>query len=74
MFGFKKKETVVIKVNGMHCPKCAEKVNKALSAVKGVGAVEVNLEGKCASVKVPEGFDKSILAAAVKNAGFEVEA
>ncbi len=72
MFGFTKKQTVVIKINGMHCPKCAEKVNKALSAVKGVTAVDVNLESKSAAVKVPEKFDPSLLKAAVINAGFEV--
>lgn len=72
MFGFGKKITVVIKVNGMHCPRCAEKVKNAVSAVKDVKSVAVDLEGKSVTVAALEKFDISAVKAAITAAGFEV--
>lgn len=74
MFGFEKKITVVMKVNGMHCHKCAERVSKALSAVVGVTKVKIDLEGKTATLFTTDKFDLAAANKAVTDAGFEVEA
>ena len=72
MFGFGKKITVVIKVNGMHCPKCADKVKKAVLAVKLVKAADVDLDGKRVTVTALEKVDVNAVKAAIAAAGFEV--
>ena len=72
MFGFGKKITVVIKVNGMHCPKCAEKVKNAVAAVKDVKSVAVDLEGKSVTVTALEKVDVNAVKTAIAAAGFEV--
>jgi copper chaperone CopZ len=72
MFGFGKKITVVINVNGMHCPKCAEKVKKAVLAVKLVKDAVVDLDGKTVTVTALERVDVKAVKAAIAAAGFEV--
>ena len=44
----------VVKIEGMGCPKCAAKVQKALEELKGVDKVEVSLEEKMAKVYLQE--------------------
>lgn len=71
MFGAK--ETLVLKVEGMHCGHCKAKVEQTLKAVKGVKAAEVDLEAKTATVTVKAGkVTVEALKAAVVDAGFEV--
>lgn len=71
MFGAK--ETLVIKVEGMHCAHCQAKVEATLKAVKGVKAAVVDLEAKTATVTVKAGkVTADALKAAVTDAGFEV--
>ena len=45
----------VLKVTGMMCPHCQAHVQKALEAVAGVTAVEVDLAGGKATVTAAEG-------------------
>ena len=42
-----KKEMVI---EGMHCVRCQERVEKALSAVAGVASAKVNLKNKTALI------------------------
>ena len=60
-----------LNVNGMMCPKCVARVDKALNGVEGVSGVEVSLDDKNAVVDVPEGFDMQVLVDAVTKAGYE---
>ncbi|MEO6662571.1 MAG: heavy-metal-associated domain-containing protein [Rubrivivax sp.] len=65
-------QTATMNVTGMTCGGCVGKVTKALTAVPGVGHVEVVLPGK-ASVDFDEKLTSSEhLQSAVKNAGYGV--
>ena len=48
-------------------------VNKALSGIEGVEAVEVSLEGKTATVTLAKEVADDVLAKAVVDAGYEVK-
>ena len=72
----KKEETTMTKtlsIEGMMCGHCVAHVDKALRAVPGDTAVEVNLEGKQAAVTGAT-LDDAALKAAVADAGYEVTA
>ena len=71
MFGAK--ETIVLRIEGMHCPHCKARVEKALSDVKGVKSAVVDLDQKTASIIVKAGkVDVDTLKLAVSEIGFEV--
>ena len=59
-----------VKIEGMMCQMCVKHVKSALSALDP--DVEVSLENKCASID--EKVDDAAIAAAVKEAGYEVVA
>ena len=61
-----------LKVDGMHCGNCAERVTKALEALDGVSA-EVALEEGIAHVQHPERISVADLEAAVRTAGYTAE-
>lgn len=60
-----------LNVNGMMCPKCVARVEKALNGVEGVTQVEVSLEAKNAVVTAVDGIDAQVLVDAVAKAGYE---
>ena len=67
-------QTETMNVTGMTCGGCVGKVTQALTAVPGVGRVDVSLPGK-----VSVDFDEKLtsrerLQSAVKKAGFGVAA
>ena len=57
-------QIIVMDVEGMMCQKCVAHVKKALEGVKGVKAVEVDLDNNTATVtytgKKPEDLVKSV--------------
>jgi copper chaperone CopZ len=63
---------VDLKVEGMHCGNCTERVKSAIEKVKNVKDVEVSLEGGIASVSLEEGSatTPAILAKAIAGVGF----
>ena len=60
-----------LNVNGMMCPKCVARVEKALNGVEGVTQVEVSLDDKNAVVTAADGVDAQVLVDAVTKAGYE---
>ena len=62
----------LLKVEGMMCQHCVKHVTDALMGVAGVTSVDVNLKKKGALVECGEGVTNEALAAAVKEAGYEV--
>jgi len=67
-------KTETMNVTGMTCGACVSKVTKALTAVPGVGHVDVSLPGK-ASVDFDEKrTDRDHLQSAIKDAGYGVAA
>ena len=63
----------VLDVEGMMCQHCVAHVNKALSGIEGVEAVEVSLEGKTATVTMAKEVADDVLTKAVVDAGYEVK-
>ena len=63
-------KTMVIK--GMMCAHCSGRVEKARSAIEGVSAVEMSLEGKSATLTLSKDVDDQVLTDAVTQAGYEV--
>lgn len=61
----------IIEINGMHCPKCAGRVENALNAIDGVNA-KVNLAKKQAVVTLKVDVADEVLKNAVASLGFEV--
>lgn len=59
-------------IKGMNCPHCQATVTKCINGVKGIEQVDVNLSSGKATVKGEH--DPEELIAAVRNAGFDVEA
>lgn len=58
-------------IEGMMCPHCSGRVEKALNDIEGVTA-SVNLEAGTAAVTCPDGFDTAVLTKAVEDAGYTV--
>ena len=63
-------ETITYRVPAMHCGHCTSAVEREVSQVAGVAAVEANLETKTVTV---HGTDLSVeaLRAAIEEAGYE---
>lgn len=68
---FGKKDEVRLKIAGMHCGNCQQKVGDALRGVPGVAAANVDLMFHKATVRVEPGTDVGALVAAVKAAGYD---
>ncbi len=64
------KRTMIIE--GMMCTRCTGRVEKALSAIDGVSAVEMSLEGKSATLTLDKDVDDKVLTDIVTEAGYEV--
>ena len=63
----------VLDIEGMMCQHCVAHVNKALSSIEGVEAVEVSLENKNAAVTLAADVSDEVLVKAVVDAGYEVK-
>ena len=59
-------------IEGMSCASCVARVEKALLAVPGVQAAEVNLATESAAVRAAGTLDQRLLHAAVEKAGYAV--
>jgi Cu+-exporting ATPase len=67
-------ETTDLAIGGMSCAACAGRVQRALLAVPGVIAADVNLATARARVRAFEGVGADALAAAIRHAGYEASA
>ena len=61
----------IIKIDGMGCQHCVNRVTEALSAIDGVDVLEVSLEEKSATVDVEESIADETLMNAIDEEGFE---
>lgn len=61
-----------IHIKGMSCRHCVMAVTKALGAVDGIENVSVDLASGTAAFDEVKPVDDSVVAAAVKKAGYEV--
>ena len=72
MFGFAKKTTQVITVEGMMCQHCAARVKEALTPIKGVKSVSIDLDAKIVTLTVTDAFTLADAHAAIVAAGYKV--
>jgi copper chaperone len=63
-------ETLTYSVPGMHCGHCKAAVERELSAVEGVDAVEADLDSKVVTV-AGRSLSDDALRAAIEEAGYE---
>jgi copper chaperone len=63
-------EVLAYSVPGMHCGHCKEAVERELSAVEGVSAVEADLESKLVTVS-GQALSDGALREAIEEAGYE---
>lgn len=61
----------IIKIDGMGCQHCVNRITEVLSAVDGVDVLEVSLEDKSATVDVDESVADEVLMDAIDEEGFE---
>lgn len=66
--------TTRITVEGMTCQNCVRHVTEAISEVKGVGSVSVDLDSASATVESSGDLDLAAVTAAVEEAGYLVRA
>lgn len=61
----------IIKIDGMGCQHCVNRITEALSAIDGVDVLKVSLEDKSATVDVEESVADEVLMDAIDEEGFE---
>ena len=61
-----------IKIKGMSCQHCVMAVARALGAIDGIKDVKVDLKAGTATYDEVKPVDASIIAAAIKKAGYDV--
>lgn len=64
---------VTLSVEGMHCQKCVDKVEKFVGEIDGVTLIEVDLAKKSVSVEFDTPADKEQIIEAILDSGFEVK-
>lgn len=65
---------ISLPIEGMTCASCVGRVEAALSKVKGVGSVAVNLATERADIRPAGHIDRHAIIQAVKNIGYDVPA
>ena len=71
LFG-KAKITKELYIDGMSCMHCAANVEKALTSLKEVSGVKVDLNGKKATVKLRQDIDNAAITSTVEALGYTV--
>ena len=61
-----------VKIKGMSCQHCVMAVTKALSELDGIKNVQVDLKSGTATYDEIKPIDASVIAAAIKRAGYDV--
>ncbi len=61
-----------VKIAGMTCQHCVMAVTKALSAVDGIKDIRVDLKTGIATYDEVKPVEASIVAAAIKKAGYDI--
>lgn len=64
-------QTLSYSVPGMHCGHCKEAVEREVSSVEGVAAVEADLDTKLVTVN-GDGVTDAAVRAAIEEAGYDV--
>ena len=65
-------DVLTFDVEGMTCASCASRITRVLERQEGVEAASVNLAGRTATVRLADGVDPAVLAAAVDRIGYHL--
>ncbi len=68
----KKLKTIEVVIEGMHCKHCESKVFNALSKIKGIDQVNVDLKTKTATLEIDTNVTDSIIEKEINSVGFTV--
>lgn len=60
-------------INGMKCEGCVNRINNALSTIKGIESFNVSLETKILTIKVKKEKILNEVITKIENLGFKVE-
>ena len=66
-------KNIVIKVTGMHCSGCENRIKNVLSDIEGVEDVKANYKDGVVTVNANESIDVSTLNEKIEDLGFDVE-
>lgn len=66
-------EKITIKVEGMHCEGCENRIINSLKSIDGVEDVTANHENGIVVVMVNKIIDRNIIEEAIEDIGFEVK-
>lgn len=64
---------IIIKVNGMVCSGCENRVKNALSTIDGIEKIEANHKTGIVVIEAKEEIEKSVIKEIIDDLGFEVE-
>ena len=64
---------IVLKINGMKCTGCSQRLERVLKNVEGVEDASVDLDTREAKINCKDDVAFEVLNEAVEDAGFEVE-
>tara|TARA_B100000378_G_scaffold181735_1_gene146982 strand:- start:264 stop:473 length:210 start_codon:yes stop_codon:yes gene_type:complete len=67
-------EKLTLKIEGMGCAKCSEKVTKALGSIDGISGVAVRLDDNSASFELAAPATRDQAVEAIEDAGYDVVA
>jgi len=62
----------IIKIDGMKCSGCANRVTNTLKAIKGIKKVSVSLDDKCATITYKKELDNELITNSINELGFKV--
>ncbi len=65
------RQTVTLRISGMHCASCAQAIEKSLAQLPGVQRAQVNFASSTARVEVQSGTELQTLVEAVRGAGYD---
>ncbi len=65
--------TLTIKVKGMVCNGCENRVQNALKRLEGVSEVQADYKEELVTVKLNSKLDKNVIYEKIEDLGFEVE-
>ena len=69
---FSKKKRKIVGIDGMHCEKCADKIEKGLEELSDVENVKVNLKKKNAIVYYDNEVDSLLIQKTIEELGYTV--
>ena len=64
---------IKVKVNGMVCGGCENRVKNALSTIDGIESVDANHETGIVTIMCKKDIDKSVIEEKIDDIGFEVD-